>query len=383
MKISHDTIMFMTMRLKSTLLSASMPVMTALLVASCGGRQGWSVEGTVDGGAGQKIALQGFNNDRWYTIDSLSISDNGSFGYTSAAPAAYPEVLRLSLGDECIYFPVDSVDEIVVTANAASLTSGYRIAGSRSAALFMETDSLIRATIMSKGETDALTDSLLKRRLTEIVLADDDMITAYYIINKQISGHPLFDLSRRSDRAVIGAVAQGFASKRPDDPRTQTLRDIFIRAKLASDPESATQATIEVPETGLAADITAYDNRGTKHSLHEVASKGNVVLLSFTRYDLESSPAYNVILADLYKKYHDRGLEIFQIAFDPDEAEWKQSAVNMPWIAVWNSQSDGADNLVNYNVGALPMTFVIDRNGDLRSRIADPTKLEAEVTKFI
>lgn len=368
---------------KTSVIAVSFAAIATVLMPSCGGNEGWSIKGTVNGGSGEKIALQGFNNNRWYTIDSLTVADNGSFKYVSATPAAYPDVFRLSLNGSSIYFPVDSIDAITLTAEASSFSSGYRIAGSASADRFMKVDSLINAAISAVGEEAAATDSLLKRRLTEIVLADDQLITAYYIINKRIADRPFFDPTLRRDRSVIGAVAQAFASKRPDDPRAQSLRDIFIQAKAEADPTTVSTTTIEVPESGLAADITAYDNKGVMHSLHEVASKGNVVLLSFTSYDLESSPAYNVILADLYKKYHDRGLEIFQISFDSDEVEWKQSAVNMPWITVWNSPADGTANLVNYNVGVLPLTYVIDRNGDLRTRVMDPTTLDSEVAKFI
>ena len=204
---------------------------TIALATACSKSDGWSVEGTLSDGAGKKIALQGFNNNNWYTIDSLSVSDNGKFSYRSATPAPYPEVLRLSLDGRSIYFPVDSVSAIDITASADDFGRGYKISGTSSAARFMTVDSLIAATAAAKGESSAQTDSLLKRNLTEIVLADNELITAYYIINKRVAGRPLFDPAVPADLRVIGAVAQSFATNRPDDPRTTYLRDLFIRAK--------------------------------------------------------------------------------------------------------------------------------------------------------
>lgn len=371
------------MKLKS-ILAASVASAT-LMLASCDSPKGWTVEGTVAGGEGQKIALQGFNNSNWYTIDSIAVGNNGKFKYTSATPAAYPEVLRLSLGSSSIYFPVDSVSEITVSADASSFGRGYRLSGTESAQRFVEIDSLISSVIAAKGENAAATDSLLKRQLTQIVLADKQQIASYYIINKRVAGKPLFDPANRRDLAIIGAVAQNFASNRPDDPRTLSLRNLFLSAKIAANPDLVQQdsTAVEIPESGLAGDIKSYDNRGVSHSLYDTAAKGNVVLLSFTRYDLETSPAYNVVLADLYKKYRDRGFEIFQVAFDEDEAEWKQSAVNLPWITVWNSPEDGSASLINYNVNVLPLTYIIDRKGDLRSRITDPTTLDHELAKYL
>lgn len=369
------------MKFKSILEASA--ICTLIVLGSCSDKKGWSVNGTIDNGEGQKIALQGFNNNNWYTIDSIAIDKNGSFEYTSATPAPYPEVLRLTLGSSSIYFPIDSISRITVNADASSFNTNYKLSGTESACRFAKIDSLISSTVMTKGEEAAATDSLLKRRLTEIILSDGQQIASYYIINKRIGDRPLFDPSVSRDLAIIGAVAQSFTANRPDDPRTASLRNIYLSAKAANNPTLLSTTTVEVPESGLSSDIKAYDNKGVSHSLYETAAKGNVVLLSFTSYNIEASPAYNVILAGIYKKYHDRGLEIFQVAYDPDEAQWKQSAVNLPWITVWNSPEDGSASVINYNVNVLPLTYIIDRNGDLKTRITDPNTLEAEVKKYL
>ena len=146
---------------------------------------------------------------------------------------------------------------------------------------------------------------------------------------------------------------------------------------------SGLTAEYEVPTASLPSDIVRYDINGTEHSLAQVASKGNVVLLSFTSYDLESSPSYNALLNTIYEKYHANGLEIYQLAFDGDESMWKLRAKNLPWIAVWNTTTDGDAVLLSYNVGALPMTFIIDRNGTIAERVVDPTTLEKIVAKYL
>lgn len=369
--------------MKNKLLYSASLAACVILFSACNSRSGWSVEGNIAGIPGQKIALQAFNNKNWYTIDSISVADNGSFEYHSATPAAFPDVFRLSYNGKNIFFPVDSINKITITADAADFANSYKLSGSESAIRFAKVDSLISSTIKTKGEVAAATDSLLKRQLTEIALRDNNQITAYYIINKRLAGRPLFDPAVSRDRAVIGAVAQNFVTNRPDDPRAASLRNIFINAKIAADPQTADQPTVEVPETGLPADIISFDNNGKRQSIYETAAKGNVVLLSFTNYTLESSPAYNVILADLYSKHKDQGLEIFQIAFGSDEAQWRQSAVNLPWITVWNSPEDGTATMINYNVNVLPLTYIIDRHGDLRARVTDPTTLPSEIAKYL
>ena len=114
------------------------------------------------------------------------------------------------------------------------------------------------------------------------------------------------------------------------------------------------------------------------HSVSEAVRDNRVVLLNFTAYDQDYSPAYNKALNDLYQLYGSKGLQIYQIAFDQNEAEWKAACASLPWIAVWNSPADGADALVSYNVGALPVTFVI-RDGAITDRVVDPAELPRKV----
>lgn len=352
----------------------------AALAAACAGQQGWKIEGTVDGGEGRKMAIEAFNAGRWYTIDSVEINRGGTFAYQAAAPAATAEVMRLNLDGRHIYFPVDSLDCLTVATDTAGFGSSYTLAGTPAADKIVAIDRLIAESIAANGTAGALTDSILKTRLSEIAINDSTCIAAYYIINKNIAGKPLYDLSQRLYLGVVGAVAQRFADNRPDDPRTQWLANIYLTGRRLNNPDATPGVSIEAQESGLI-DIVRYDNRGTSRSLAETASKGGVTVLSFTTYDADASPAYNVLLADLHRRYAPNGLEIYQIAFDADEVEWKRKADNLPWITVWNSPLDGADVLMQYNVGAFPVTYVIGRDGIIAERITDPAKLEAAVAR--
>lgn len=306
----------------------------AVLAACTSGNHGWSVEGTVKDGEGRRMAIEAFNAGNWYAIDSVSIGRDGAFSYRAEAPAAIADVYRL-----------------------------------------------IAESVAARGPQGALTDSILKSKLNDIAIHDSTCIAAYYIINKNIGGRSLYDLSKRRDLSIVGAVAQRFTDNRPDDARTQWLTAIFLKARQLYNPQAG-GLSMQVQESGLI-DIVRYDNKGHEQSLAAIAGKGHPVVLSFTSYDLESSPAYNVVLADLRGKYAANGLEIYQIAFDADEVEWKQKADNLPWITVWNSPVDGTDVLMKYNVGALPVAFVIDGEGVIRERVIDPAKLDAAVAKVL
>ena len=204
-------------------------------------------------------------------------------------------------------------------------------------------------------------------------------VVAYYIINKNIDGKPLYDPANRTDLGMMGAIANKFDVHRPGDPRTKYLKQRFLEARRAAGKVPV--ADLPVEEVDLF-DIDLYDKAGKQQSLRQVAEANPVVILSFTAYGLDGSPAYNVELNRLYEKYRSQGLEIYQVAFDGDEPQWHTAASNLPWITVYNPASVGDKYLAAYNVGALPMTYII-KNGAIADRVENPTQLAATLAKYL
>lgn len=357
----------------------------ALCAASCSGPSGWSLKGEIEGSHPEKVALEGYNNGIWYLIDSLKVDAGGNFSYKAEAPAAYPEIFRLTASghDGGIYFPADSCDKVTVLASGEHFGTGYTLGGTPEAATFGRVDSLVAATVAANGAQAAATNPDLRRRLVDIITADTTGTVAFYVVGKAVGGKQIFDPSDAFGNRIYGAAAQVFSQYAPFDPRGAALRRSYFegRQALGKMPESTSQQIIEVPEAGFI-NIENYDDRGVRHSLAELAEKGKFIVLSFTAYGADTSVPYNAILNDIYTRYHDRGLEIFQIAFDSDEQTWKTVARNLPWITVWNSPADGASALVSYNVGAFPATFLIDRSGVIAARVTNPDDLAKEVAKY-
>ena len=346
----------------------------ALLLASCS-PQGWSIKGDIAGAPDTQIAIEAYNAGRWYVLDSLSTDSKGHFAYTAGEPMPATDILRVTLpGKGSICFPVADKDAVTLSAEAASFGLGHRLGGTPLAEKISQIDSTVAATA---------DPAALQRKLVEYITADTTGIVAYYAVGKAVGNKPVFDPNTAAGNRIYGAAAQVYAHYQPADPRGEALKQAYFagRRQLGKATGEATETVVELPETGVI-DIERYDDRGTRHSLAELAQQGKVILLSFTSYGLESSPAYNALLNQLYTLYKKRGLEIYQIAFDGDEVEWKEAARNLPWITVWNSPSDGARVMIDYNVGALPMTYVINRQGEVSDRVVDPADMQKTLAKY-
>ncbi len=352
-----------------------------VVFAGCSGQKGWKVEGKIaDVDPGQAVVLQGFNAGNWYTVDTLSVGSDGTFAYEAEEGAAFPDIYRLNYGGESIYFPIDSMETVTVDAKAGSFGSDYTLDGTPQARAMMEVDHKIAAVVAQKGVSAALADSLLKRDLNQVVLDDSIGVLSYYIINKTLGGEPMYSPLNRRDVAMLGATAQKFSQLLPTDPRTKYLERRYISARQVLNPGSG--VTFEAQEISLF-DINLYDEKGQMHKLAEVAAQGKPVILSFTMYGTEASLPYNVELNRIYEAYRDHDVEIFQVAFDSDERAWRETAVNLPWITVRNNPADGDKLLRSYNVGVLPVSFVINRQGEIVERVVDPTTLETALRKVL
>ena len=221
-----------------------------------------------------------------------------------------------------------------------------------------------------------------KNDFAEMILRDPSSIVAYYTVNKIIGNRPLFSITDREDVRILGAVANAYNSYKPNDPRTELLKNMFFTGRRYTVRPAAPTDTFYVSESQII-DISLIDRNGKTRKLSEEASKGNVLILNFTTYLADESPALNARFAELYRKYSPSGFQIYQICYDANEFNWKTAAKSLPWITVYDPAGAQSENLLRYNVGSLPAIFIINRKGELSERVIDINDLEKAVAKYI
>ncbi|MDE6126772.1 MAG: redoxin domain-containing protein, partial [Muribaculaceae bacterium] len=329
------------MKATKTLLAAS----AALLLAGCSEKK-WTVEGTIAGAEGKALVLEAPATNGWYAVDTVTLGKNGEYSF-SMAPAGHPEVFRLTLDGSSAYFPVDSLETVGLSAQAPDIASTALLSGSAAAEHMQSVNTMIAEVVAKGGDAAAGYDPELKRKLAQEVLRDPSGIVAYYTVFRRVGDVQVFDPSDRSDLRIIGAVANAYDRSRPDDPRTALLRQLYLVNQRATRGDLALPTdTIQAREISLP-EIALTDLKGNRRSLNEEASKGKVLVLNFTAYTAPESPAFNLELAKVYDQYRERGLEIYQVALDADEFQWRESAANLPWITVYNTPADGNTALQN------------------------------------
>lgn len=347
--------------------------LTATAVVACSGKNEWTVDGRIEGAEGRTMVLEGSENGRWFFIDSIKINDTGQFRATHAA-TGYPDIYRLRLDDKTLYFPIDSIETVTVVTKADAFDTEYTLSGSTSADMLMAVDRKVMDAARHNGNS-AADDSILKRELASMMLGNPSGIVSYYIINKHVHGVPLFDPRKKSDLRIIGAVANAFSEYRPQDPRTRYLTNLFLSNR---NRDIAPADTIVASEINVI-DIDLFDNHGKRVSLAKTADNNRLVILNFTAYGADFSPALNIALNKIYEKYRGQGLQIYQVSVDPNEVVWRETAKNLPWITVFKPGTDDQP-LLMYNVGSVPLSFII-AGGEIVERVTDPGRLESAVSR--
>ena len=366
----------------------------SLVLAACKQQADFTVEGVVSGADGQVMYLENVGVSSVETLDSVRLTAAGEFRFERPRPA-YPDFYRLRLNNQLINFSIDSTETISFVADAETFATSYRVEGSENCKAIKNITLAQLDANQAIGrarrayEADQLADTAYARQVEEAVGAYKEVArryiysapmsaAAYFALFQQIDGLLLFDLYDKEDSKAYGAVATSLDHFYPESPRAKHLYNLALQSiKVIRSQRPVNLDNVEKEEVGYV-DIELPDIQGVSRKLSALAP-GNIVLLNFTAYMSEWSPALNMALGELYVEYHDKGLEVYQVSLDGDVHFWKNAASNLPWTCVRDPQTVYSQVAALYNVKQLPVIFVLDRSGNLVKRVDDMKNLAAEV----
>jgi thiol-disulfide isomerase/thioredoxin len=135
---------------------------------------------------------------------------------------------------------------------------------------------------------------------------------------------------------------------------------------------------------GVAAqDLSLPDMDGIRHKLSDL--KGKVVLIDFWASWCGPCRHNNPHLVKLYNKYHDKGLEIYGISLDDDPTNWVKAVHHdkLTWLQVIDDQGWASSSANIYGVDMIPSSFLLDKNGIIRTVNAEGNELENSIKDLL
>lgn len=381
------------------LLAVSALLLAVLALGSCN-KQKFRIDGTILGADGSMLYLENLSLDGPVAVDSVKLGADGTFAFTGEAPGA-PEFYRLRIKGDIINISIDSTETVSVKAKMPGMAANYTVEGSENCTVIKELamkQMNLQARIIAIQENtmlglDATRDSIMKtidaykKDIKMNYIFKEPMKPSSYFALFQTLGNALIFNPREveDDIKAFAAVATSWDVYHPNAVRGKNLHNITIEgmknirmvqnrmAKRGIDPGKITVSNI--------IDINLLDNKGNARSI--TGLKGKVVLLDFHVFGTSESTKRIMMLREVYNKYHDRGLEIYQVSLDPDEHFWKTQTAALPWISVRDPKGLGSSALSSYNVQNLPTFFLIDRSNSIHKRDTQIKDLDEEIGKLL
>lgn len=336
------------------------------LLSSCGEKE-FKVKGEIDGIGETPVVLEKSDfNGQWLPVDSTRTSPKGSFSISSAAPAA-PEVYRLHVGSDYIYFPVDSTETVSVGGSVPGLGVNYTLSGSDQAVKMAEFDHALSAAAASGGDLGSF-----KRDVYERYIRDSrGSLLSYYVLTKTVADKPLFDPANPADLKYYAAVATAFKQFNPTSPRLGILEETALRALRNRNANAGRKQVLEAGETS-AIEIALPGEDGNPRRLTDLLGNGKRTLVVFSMLTHPDAHIVNKEIA----KYHSAGtLNVYQVSLDADQYGWREAAANLPWINVIDPEGEHSSTALKYNVSSLPAFFLYNTAGELVARADDLEQL--------
>lgn len=313
-------------------------------------------------------------------IDSVKLDGDGGFSFDGVAPDA-PEFYRLRIAGQIINVAIDSTETVNVNAAYPSMATQYTIEGSENNLKIKEL-TLRQMALQAQAQAvvnnpqlgiNAVEDSIFKMIDTykddikkNFIYKEPMKSYAYFALFQGIvvgnSYLMVFDPRQNPDDVkAFAAIATSWDTYYPGSLRGENLHNIALQnmkdQRIVQNQEQSIEIDADKVSMANLIDIALTDNKGNIRRLTDLA--GKVVLLDFHLFSGKGSTQRIMMLRELYNKYHDRGLEIYQVSLDEDEHFWKTQTAALPWICVRDNGTRTQAYLAT--VKSIPCDFIINR----------------------
>lgn len=313
-------------------------------------------------------------------VDSTRVKRNGKFRNVTKlkSPGFYQLVFRSGPSLSLILSPGERIE---ITADMNDFYQTKQIKGSLNSIRINVLHDSLRSTIRLLNEIRDAYDLIKDEESSETEIAR--LTQEFTDIKKQYRRYSTaFILEDLTALSNIAALYQEYA---PNEYVFHNHRDIQF-FKLVSDSLTKYYPEVKYVNTLRENYETLYNDYSTRKLLQNIESvnyavpdlnlpgsdgknytlsslKGKIVLLTFWSITQPESLQNTIELKEIYNKYHKMGFEIYQVSVNKSMDNWKKAVLfeEIPWISVCDTSYPNSQTRYLYNVNALPMNYLIDR----------------------
>jgi len=358
-------------------------IAATFIFSSCKKSNQFTINGKITHAEGKKITLEKLFVSSIKPVGETTIDKHGEFEFKGET--GIPAYYLLKLDDKIITLLIDSLEHVVVEADAANLSREYNVEGSPGSVLVKELvmklnvtehklDSLESLNKLYLGNPDFET---LKQKWSEeynkIVQEQTDFSTNFVMKNpfSMASIYALYQQYRKDgsyvvrDLQTMRTAASALNSIYPQSDHVKALYQNTVQ--LLKNEKSAKMHQFIQENGANSPDIVLPDQNGKEIALSSL--RGKYVLVHFWAAADRGSRILNPVLVEAYKKYKRKGFEIYQVSIDNNRIEWVDAIDKdkLSWINVGDMK--GSVHATNvYNIKQIPFNYLLDKEGVIIAR---------------
>ena len=332
---------------------------------------------------GEYIFLDELRSDELITVDSVVISEDGSFNLKLETKVSAFYLLKISESN-FLTMLLGPGEKLKLEAHHDSLNYPVSISGSEGTELMAGYNNKLRETInkltglnaiyMQNQESADLPkvieslDSLAQSYLAEInaytrnyIDQNITSLVSLVALYQQVAPN-VYVLNPTNDLRYYIKVDSSLSIRYPDYEPVKSLHEQVKEFVAQSRPgEPATQASgtgAEAPEIALPTP------EGDTIALS--STRGSVVLLDFWAAWCAPCRQENPNLVKAYNLYHKKGFQIYQVSLDKTKENWVKGIQDdqlEKWIHVSDIKYWNSIVVPLYKIESIPANFLLDRDG--------------------
>lgn len=187
-------------------------------------------------------------------------------------------------------------------------------------------------------------------------------------VNKQITDIARRTITENADNAagfVVFLIHYGDMTPGECLQIIESMPDTYRKQPIIVSIEEEQKAQMVTEAGNKIIDFTVTDINGNELTLSQVVKENKLTLIDCWASWCGPCMAEMPNVVEVYKEFHDKGLEIIGISFDQNETSWKDAIQRMGMTWPQASELNGWENTVKrlYAINSIPFTLLIDQNG--------------------
>ena len=375
----------------------------SIVFAYCNSQNGlFEIKGTLTDSNEEWIHISEMTSSKIIPIDSTRISNKGEFVLKGLANL--PKFILLKLSERnYIILIANKNDVIKITGDTRNLSNTYDLNGSNDSRLIREYMRKLNYTIKEKNKIiKTFQDSSkgtkresLKRELEDMynmLLQDQREYTFKFIEDNSFSMASLFVLYQQlgpknpilnpeEDLKYFELVDSNLTALYPTSPPVQALNKHVTQIR-----EKKYQKQLFDQRLGfgtIAPEISLPSPTGDTILLSSL--RGKYVLLDFWAGWCRPCRIENPNLVANYKKYHNKGFEIYQVSLDRTKEGWLKAIEDdkLDWYHVSDLKYWNSAVVPLYQVQGIPANFLLDKEGRIIARNLRGNNLKTKLAEIL